>query len=74
MGIHVTVYINSVRTSKETHYVSATKTNRLMPFRETVAVYFENHTKHTNIICGQNSQFYDAKTVGTHSNHWDLKR
>jgi hypothetical protein len=26
-------YINSVRTSQETHYVSATKTNRLMLFR-----------------------------------------
>jgi hypothetical protein len=30
-----------VRTSQETHYVSATKPNRLMLFRETVAVYCE---------------------------------
>jgi hypothetical protein len=37
---------NSVRTSQETHYVSATKPNRLMLFRETVAVYCENHTEH----------------------------
>jgi hypothetical protein len=35
----------SVRTSQETHYVSATKPNRLMLFRETVAVYCENHTE-----------------------------
>jgi hypothetical protein len=40
-------YTNSVRTSQETHYVSATEPNRLMLFRETVAVYFENHTDHT---------------------------
>jgi hypothetical protein len=32
-------FINSVRTSQETHYVSATKPNRLMLFRQTVAVY-----------------------------------
>jgi hypothetical protein len=31
----------SVRTSQETHYVSATKPNRLMLFGETVAVYCE---------------------------------
>jgi hypothetical protein len=29
------MYKNSVRTSQETHYVSATNTNRLMLFRET---------------------------------------
>jgi hypothetical protein len=31
-------------------YVSATQTNQLMLFRETVAVYCENHTEHTNIV------------------------
>jgi hypothetical protein len=35
------IYKNSVRTSQETHYVSSTKSNRLMLFRETVAVYCE---------------------------------
>jgi hypothetical protein len=44
------VYKNPVHTSKETHYVSATKPNRLMLFRETVAVYCDNHTEHTNNI------------------------
>jgi hypothetical protein len=34
-----------VRASQETHYVSATKPNRLMLFTETVAVYCENHTE-----------------------------
>jgi hypothetical protein len=42
-------YINSVLTSQETHYVSAAKTNRLMLLWKTVAVYCENHTKHTDI-------------------------
>jgi hypothetical protein len=40
------IYKNSVRTPQETHYVSATKPNRLMLFTETVAVYCENHTEH----------------------------
>jgi hypothetical protein len=35
-----------VCTSQETHYVSATETNQLMLFGETVAVYCENHTEH----------------------------
>jgi hypothetical protein len=48
---------NSVRTSQETHYVTATKPNRLMLFRETVAVCCENHTEHTDTLCGQNAGF-----------------
>jgi hypothetical protein len=42
MALFRLIYINTVRTSQETHYVSATKTNRLMLFGETVAVYCEN--------------------------------
>jgi hypothetical protein len=30
------------------HHVSTTKPNRVMLFRETVAVYCENHTEHTD--------------------------
>jgi hypothetical protein len=51
------IYINSVRTSQETHYISATKPNRLMLFRKTVAVYCENHMEHTNTLCEQNAEF-----------------
>jgi hypothetical protein len=29
------------------------KPNRLMLFRETIAVYCENHTEHTNTLCGK---------------------
>jgi hypothetical protein len=50
------IYKIPVRTSQETHYVSATKPNRLMLFGETVAVYCENHTEHTNALCGQKTQ------------------
>jgi hypothetical protein len=45
------MYKNSVHTSQETHYVSATKTNRLILFRKTITFYFENCTKHTNTLC-----------------------
>jgi hypothetical protein len=47
----------SVCTSQETHQISTTKPNRLMLFGETVAVYCENHTEHTNTLCGQNAEF-----------------
>jgi hypothetical protein len=46
-------YRNSVRTSQETHYVCATKPNRLMLFREIIAVYCENQTEDTDTLCGQ---------------------
>jgi hypothetical protein len=36
-------------------HVTATKPNRLMLFRETIAVYCENHTEHTDTPCGQNA-------------------
>jgi hypothetical protein len=44
------IYIDSVRTSRETQYVPATVPNSLMLFRETVAVYCENHTEHTEFV------------------------
>jgi translation initiation factor IF-1 len=64
---------DSVRTSQETHYFSTTKPNRLMLFGETVAVYCENHTEHTNTLCRQNVEFYCVKARGTYSNLWTLK-
>jgi hypothetical protein len=67
------IYKNWVRTSQETHYVSATKTNRLMVFRETVAFYCENHTEHTNTLYGHNAEFLCVKAGGAYSNHWALK-
>jgi hypothetical protein len=57
-------FINSDRTSQETHYVSATEPNRLMLFRETVTVYCENHTEHTDTrtLCGQNAERTSQET------------
>jgi hypothetical protein len=43
-----TEHTDTVCTSQETHYVSTTEPNRLMLFGETVAVYCENHTEHTD--------------------------
>jgi hypothetical protein len=37
------------------------------------AVYCENHTKHTNTLCGKNAGHFDVTTGGTYSNHCSLK-
>jgi hypothetical protein len=63
------IYKNSVRTSQETRYFSATNTNRLTLFRETIAVYCE----YTQTHCRQNAEFHYLKAGGTYSNHWALK-
>jgi hypothetical protein len=48
------------------HYLSATKPNLLMLFRETVAVCCENHTEHTDTLCGQNfTVFKKVACIGT---------
>jgi hypothetical protein len=65
-------YKDSFHTSQETYYASATKRSQLMLFRETVAVYCENQTEHTNTLCGQNAEFWYVKAGGTYSNHWAL--
>jgi hypothetical protein len=62
-------YQNPVRTSQETHYVSTT----LMLVRETVAVYCENHTEHTDTLCGQDAEIWYVKAGGTYTNQWALK-
>jgi hypothetical protein len=41
-----------------------------MLFGETVTVYCDNHTEHTNILLGQNAEY--VKAGGTYSNHWAL--
>jgi hypothetical protein len=44
-----------------------------MLFGETVAVYCETHTEHTDILCGQNAEFWCVKVGVMYSNHWALK-
>jgi hypothetical protein len=48
---------NTVRTSQETHYVSATK--------PTVAVYCENHTEHTNTVRTSQETHHISATEST---------
>jgi hypothetical protein len=38
------------------NYISITKPNWLMLFREIIAVYCENYTEHINTPCGQNAE------------------
>jgi hypothetical protein len=40
---------------EETYYVSASKTNQLMLFKENIVVYIQNHTKHRNALFAQNT-------------------
>jgi hypothetical protein len=44
-----------------------------MLFRETVAVYCENHMEQRNTLCGQNAEFYYVKAGDTYSNRWGFK-
>jgi hypothetical protein len=55
LNIIGTLYTNPVRTSQETLRLHK-KTNRLMLFGETVAVYCENHMEHIITLCGQNAE------------------
>jgi hypothetical protein len=48
-----------------TKNLTITETNRLMLFRETIAVYCENHTEHINTLCGQNAEFSSYLTGNT---------
>jgi hypothetical protein len=43
----------AVRTSQDTHHVSATELSRLMLCGETAAVCRESRTEHTDTLCGQ---------------------
>jgi hypothetical protein len=44
-----------------------------MRLRETIAVYSENHMKHTNTLYGQNAEIYYVKADGAYSKLWALK-
>jgi hypothetical protein len=44
-----------------------------MLYSEIIAVCSEIHTKHINTLCGQNVEFVNVKSGGTHSNRWALE-
>jgi len=45
--------------------MSIIKTSNLIMYREIIAVCSENHTKHINTMCGQNTEFMNVKAGGT---------
>jgi hypothetical protein len=59
-NISISKYANPVPTAQKTHSMAITKPNRLMLFREIIAVYCENHMEHINTLCGQNAEFLNA--------------
>lgn len=40
-----------------------------MLLREQIAVYYENHAKYKNTVCGQNEHFQYVKAGGAYTNH-----
>jgi hypothetical protein len=44
-----------------------------MLFRETVPVYCENRTEHTDTLCEQNAESFNVKAYGTYSDHSALR-
>jgi hypothetical protein len=63
LNFFTVIYNNSVCTSHEAHYVTATKPNRLMLFGETVSVYCANHTEHQIHSVGRMQSFSMLKRV-----------
>jgi hypothetical protein len=44
-----------------------------MLFGKTVAAHCEDHTKHTNTLCGQNADFEYVKANCIYNDHWLLR-
>jgi hypothetical protein len=59
---HHREHTDTVLTSQETYYVSATKTNRLMLPGETVAVYCENNTESADTVRTSQETHYVSAT------------
>jgi hypothetical protein len=50
------------------NFVNAPKISQFNLCREIIAVYSEIHTKHLNVLCGQNVELLNVKPGGTNSN------
>jgi hypothetical protein len=59
------IFKNSVRTAKKTVHFTITKINWLTLFKEIIAVYCENHTKHINKLFGHNAELGGIYVVTT---------
>jgi hypothetical protein len=53
--------------------MSVIKSGQLILYREIVAVCSQIHTKHTNTLCGKNTEFLNVADGGTDSDHWALE-
>jgi hypothetical protein len=59
---------NSFPPSVRTQYICITKTNQLLQFRDLIAVYNENSTKHTNTRCEESKNFLNNEPDAKHAN------
>jgi hypothetical protein len=53
-------YKRIVPSSQKTKRLSITKFSQLMLFGEMITLYYENHKKHTNTLCGQNAEDFNV--------------
>jgi hypothetical protein len=67
------MFKHSVPPPKKTQCPSITKLNRLMLFREIIAIYSELSYKTKNTLCEQNAEIVIVKAGGTYHSHWALK-
>jgi hypothetical protein len=61
------IFKNSALTAKKAQLFTVTKINRLTLFKEIIAVYSKNRTKHTNTLRGKVQCFQNSKET---SGHW----
>ena len=55
------LYLQIQAVPRSKHTVSVIKTSQLMLYREIMAVCSEIHTKHINMMCGQNVELLNVK-------------
>jgi hypothetical protein len=60
-----TEHTDTVRTSQETHYVSATEPNRLIRFTEEITEQCEINTEHVSTAYRRNSKFQNTEASNT---------
>ena len=62
--LSVKLYLSHLKTQflpRRKHSASVLKTDKLMLYREIIAVCSEIHAKHINTLCGQNVELLNVK-------------
>jgi len=64
-------YEDPVRSAQQTHFVPVIKTNHLILYEETIAVFpiLIHKTRDINILCGNNVEILNVKRGGMKINH-----